>query len=316
MKAKYKLNPETLTYERIGDDSSLRIRNVLWIILSGIAFGFVFIILGAYLYPTPHERQLKHDLLLLQENYNDLNAKLEKSVIMYEQLIEKDKEIHKLTFDTELKNLKSITEEMNLYSPDFNFNTLMAETSSNIQRSSGIAIQSLHKIRILLEIAYGKKMFIQNIPSVLPLEKGSFVLVSGFGERIHPIFKALRQHNGVDLAARQGTPVKATGSGIVVSPPSDIGGLGNVVVIDHGFGYISIYACLLKSDVKKGTKVNRGDVIGQVGRSGIATGPHLHYEVRKDGIPVNPVNYFFLSLSPSELIGYMEKASVQNQNMS
>jgi murein DD-endopeptidase MepM/ murein hydrolase activator NlpD len=316
MKAKYRLNPETLTYERIGEVGSFNIKNLLWVIISGIAFGFLFIILVAYIYPTPHERQQQQDLHLLQENYDNLTNKLEQAIVIYEQLLEKDREIHKLTFDAELQNLKSITDEIHLYSPDFNFSSLMKETSSKIQTSAEKSVQLLYKIRLLLEIAYGKKMFVQSIPSVLPLEKGSFVLVSGFGDRIHPIFKALRHHNGIDLAAKQGTSVVATGSGTVISPPSDLDGFGNIVAIDHGFGYVSIYACLLKSEVKRGARVSRGDVIGKVGRSGITTGPHLHYEVRKNGKPLNPVNYFFLSLSPSELYDYMEKASVQNQNMS
>ena len=175
MKAKYRLNPETLIYEQIGKDGSLKIKSLLWILLSGIAFGFLFIILVAYIYPTPRERQLQHDLKLLQNNYDDLTNKLEQSIVMYEQLLEKDKEIHQLTFEAELENLKSITDEIRLYSPDFNFGSLMKETSADVHISAKNGVQLLYKIRLLLEIAYGKKIFVQSIPSVLPLAKGSFV---------------------------------------------------------------------------------------------------------------------------------------------
>jgi len=316
MKKEYKLNPETLTYETPDSKSGFKLKNIIWILLSGLGFGFVFIIMVAYLYPTPQERQLRRDLAILEKNYSELNRKLEESILMYENLLEKEKKIQKLTFDTELEQMKSISKEMSMFSPDFDFSGVLNATDETIGKTSDNALQLIWKIRLLLEMAYSKKMFLQSVPSIIPLDSGTYVLISGYGLRIHPIFKTLRQHNGVDLAARQGTPVFASGAGVVVRPPADMEGLGNMVAIDHGFGYISTYGCLLKSDVKIGTRVVRGQMIGSVGRSGIATGPHLHYEVRKNGKPINPVNYFFLSVSPEELFELMEKASVQNQNMS
>jgi len=316
VKPRYRLNPETLTYERIGEGSNVKLKNIIWVLLSGIGFAFVFVILVSYIYPSPHERQMKRDLKLLEENYNVALQKLEQSIIMYEQLLEKEKEIQKLTFDAEIEQLKSLTLEMSFYMEGFDYSSLMSSTIVKVKSTADKSVQLMWKIRLLFELAYGKKMFLQSVPAILPIEKDEFVLISGFGMRVHPIFKSLRQHNGVDLAARQGVPVVATGAGVVIKPPADLEGLGNIVAIDHGFGYISIYACLLKSEVKPGAKVERGDIIGSVGRSGVATGPHLHYEVRKNGAPLNPVNYFFMSISPEEMYEYLEKASVQNQNMS
>lgn len=316
MKPKYKLNPETLTYEKIGSDSAIKWKNALWVVLSGIGFGFLFIIMTAYLFPSPHKRQMRNDLNVLEKNYDELNLKLEQSIVMYESLLEKEKQLQQLTFEAEIMELQNIAEEMKMYSPDFDFGALLNITNSKISNASKSGDNLISKIETLLDIAYGKQMFISSVPSSLPLKKGEFVIVSGFGERIHPMFKTMRQHNGIDMAARQGTPVIATGNGKVVSPPSDLDGLGNIVAIDHGFGYISIYACLLKSEVKPGAVISRGQVIGSVGRSGIASGPHLHYEIRKDGKPINPVNYFFLSLTPIEFDEYIKKASVKNQSMS
>lgn len=316
MKKKLRLNPETLHYEKPAETKGFKLKDFVWIILSGIGFGFVSILLVAYLYPSPHERQLRRDLVMLEKNYDDLNLKLTESIEMYEKLLEKEKEIQKLTFDAEIEQLESISKEMSVYSPDFDFSKLLKITSVKISSSGDQAFKIAEKIRILLDIAYSRKMFLQSIPAIIPVEKTEFVLISGTGMRIHPIFKTLKPHNGVDLAARQGTVVVATGNGTVIRPPADTEGLGNIVAIDHGFGYISIYACLLKSEVKPGNRVIRGQTIGLVGRSGIATGPHLHYEVRKNGKPVNPVNYFFLSITPEELFMYMEKAKIQNQNMS
>jgi murein DD-endopeptidase MepM/ murein hydrolase activator NlpD len=316
VKTTYNLNPETLVYEKTGKEKSFSVKNLLWILFSGIGFGFVLIILVANFYPSPQERKLSNELAILEKNYKELNKKLEQSIIIYEQLLDKEKEIQKLTFDAEIEQLQSITNEMSMYSAEFDFSKQLQSTGEKIRFAALESVNLRDKLSLLLDIAYARKKFLQSIPAILPVEKGEFVLVSGPGMRIHPIFKTLRQHNGIDLAARQGTPVVATGSGVVIRPPRNLEGLGNVVAIDHGFGYVSVYACLLKSEVKPGNKVERGQIIGSVGRSGIASGPHLHYEVHKKGQPVNPVNYFFLSVTPQEFADYMEKASIQNQNMS
>lgn len=316
MKPKYKINPETLHYEKIESKSNFSFNNVIWIILSGVAFGFVLIILISYFYPTMEERQLRKDLNVLEDNYENLNSKIQESILIYDNLVEKEKEIQQLTFDAEIEELKSLSEEIVSYSKDFNSKNVIGNVYLKICESSETMSNLIWKINVLLDISFGKKIFLEHVPSVLPIDKSDFVLVSGFGNRIHPFFKTLRKHNGIDLAARQGIPVYATGAGVVIDKPYDLEGFGNIVAIDHGFGYVSIYACLLKTEVRRGKKVNRGDVVGYVGRSGIASGPHLHYEIRKNDVPVDPINYFFMSLKPNEIIEYKNKASIQNQSMS
>ncbi len=316
MKPKYKINPETLSFVKNTPDKYLLLKNILLILLSGVFFGFLFIIIAAYLYPTHYERQLKQDLIILEKNYNELLKKIEESAYMYEQLLEEEKQIQKLTFDTELEQLQLYLSEITLHSTDFDFQKQLNITSDKLYTISDIVNKNLLKMKLLLDISYARKHFIESIPAILPLEKGSFVLASGYGMRIHPIFKTMRQHNGIDFAAQQGTPVVATGSGVVIRPPGDLDLLGNTVVIDHGFDYISIYACLLRPQVRPGNKVERGQIIGYVGRSGVTFGPHLHYEIRKNQIPVNPINYFFLSITPKEFQDFLEKSSEQNQCMS
>jgi murein DD-endopeptidase MepM/ murein hydrolase activator NlpD len=316
MSKKIRFNPETLNYEPVKKTGQIKLKSIIWILLSAIAFGFVIILITTYFFPTGQEKQLKKELSILEKNYRDLNQKLDKSVQQYQQLYDKEQEISKLTFDTENEDLISLIEELQSLSPDFNFKTLLDSTNQKISNSSEISIELIRKIKILLDLAYSKQVFANNVPAILPIEKGNFVLISGMGERIHPIFKTLRPHSGVDLAARQGTAVVATGNGIVIRPPASLEGLGNIVAIDHGFGYISIYAALLKSDVRPGNRVVRGQTIGSVGRSGITSGPHLHYEVWKNNKAVNPVNYFFLSINPLEFKEFQRKAAVRNQSMS
>jgi len=149
-------------------------------------------------------------------------------------------------------------------------------------------------------MALGKEKMIASMPSIMPVANRDLKrTASGWGMRIHPIYKILRFHYGMDFTASVGTDVFSTGNGIVKSAGREVG-FGNCVVIDHGFGFETSYAHLSKIKVREGQKINRGDVIGLVGSTGTSTAPHLHYEVSKNGKKVNPQNYYFQDLSPAE----------------
>jgi len=315
----FKLDPKTLTYQSIPSKRRISVKNIIWIILSALAFGVVFIMIILRFFPSPEEKKLQYELSVLEKNYQEIHKKLDRSLLLYESLLEKEQELNKLTFDIAEEDIEFIDifkETTDIYSSDFNFSELLDITSKNIKNISAITKELPIKIMMLFDLAYGKQIFSKYVPSILPIEKENMILVSGYGERIHPMFKTLRMHNGIDFAARQGIPVMATGNGTVIITPRVIEGLGNTVAIDHGFGYISIYGCLLKSEVKRGQKVSRGQVIGSVGKSGIASGPHLHYEVWFQNKSIDPINYFFLSLNPIEFLEFIERASKKNQSMS
>jgi murein DD-endopeptidase MepM/ murein hydrolase activator NlpD len=134
--------------------------------------------------------------------------------------------------------------------------------------------------------------------------------------RIHPIYKVKRMHTGVDFSATRGTPIYATGDGVVKIVRSNFGGYGKEVQVDHGYGYITLYAHMENFNVKEGQKIKRGECIGYVGSTGSSTAPHLHYEVIHNGAKVNPVHFFFNDLTPGEYETILEMASVENQSMS
>jgi murein DD-endopeptidase MepM/ murein hydrolase activator NlpD len=138
---------------------------------------------------------------------------------------------------------------------------------------------------------------LQHIPGIQPLK--TYKYVSGFGTRMHPIYKTLRTHTGIDLVAPTGTKIYATGDGVVTSAKFERG-YGKAIVINHGYQYQSMYAHCSEILVHQGQKVKRGEVIGLVGNTGVSTGSHLHYEIIKGGQKVNPINYFLNDLSPSE----------------
>jgi len=315
MKNKYKLDPKTLSYEKVSNKHKISISHILWFLLSAIAFGFIFIIGLSHFFPSATEKQLKYELELLDKNYKQLDKKIKEAILIYNQLSEKDKEIYKLTFDTD-KLTEELFEDFSHPSYDFNISTMLNLTSIQFDNIEVITTNYFTKLKILVDLAYNKQVYINSIPSLLPIQNDDFFIASGFGKRIHPFFKTLRMHNGVDMAARQGIPVYATANGRVIKPNTDFQQYGNVVVVQHEFDYITIYAHLLKTETRVGKRVEQGELIGYVGRSGMAAGPHLHYEVWHKNKPVNPLNFFFRSVNFQEYYKLQQKANVVNQSMS
>jgi murein DD-endopeptidase MepM/ murein hydrolase activator NlpD len=166
----------------------------------------------------------------------------------------------------------------------------------------------------LLRLAENKSEMLAFIPAIRPI-KDMYHVTSGFGMRIHPITKEKRRHNGVDITAPRGTPVYATGNGTVSRNVTPYG-YGITVLIDHGYSYESLYAHLSKSVVKPGHRVKRGQLIGYVGNTGFSTGSHLHYEVWKNEIPVNPVHFFVSDITPEEYNSILESSKIVNQSLS
>ena len=152
----------------------------------------------------------------------------------------------------------------------------------------------------MVKLAKQNKLRLEHLPAIQPiLNKDLRRVASGFGVRIDPIYRRPKMHQGMDFTAPIGTHIFATGNGQVVQAGWQQG-YGNAVKINHGFGYETLYGHMNKIKVRSGQRVTRGDVIGEVGNTGKSTGPHLHYEVRYQGKPVNPQNYYFLDLSPEQ----------------
>jgi len=167
----------------------------------------------------------------------------------------------------------------------------------------------------VVEMARNKEAMLAAIPAIKPVANKSLKkMASGYGYRIHPIYKVRKMHWGTDFSAPTGTPIYATGDGKVTTYKRSRSGYGRHIVIDHGFGYKTLYAHMNKIEVRRGQRVKRGDVIGYIGSTGSSTAPHLHYEVMKDGRKINPINYFFNDLSPEEYEEMLIISSHSNQS--
>ncbi len=168
----------------------------------------------------------------------------------------------------------------------------------------------------LFVMAHNKSDMLAHIPAIIPLKMTELKYVSSnFGHRPDPIYKVTKFHNGMDFTAPLGTEVYASGDGVVSDVERNEWGYGNMVTIDHGFGYKTRYAHLQKYAVRKGQKVKRGQLVGFVGKTGKTTGVHLHYEVLKNGQPVNPINFLFNDLTPDEYNRILELSTLPTQTM-
>jgi murein DD-endopeptidase MepM/ murein hydrolase activator NlpD len=167
----------------------------------------------------------------------------------------------------------------------------------------------------VIELAKGKAQLLASIPAIQPVSNDKLTrIASGFNYRVHPIYKIMHFHTGIDFTAPTGTEIVATGDGKVSVVERESRGYGNHVVVNHGFGYETLYAHMSRFKVTVGQKVKRGDVIGYVGSTGTSTAPHLHYEVIKNGEKINPINFFFNDLSAEEYDKVVEMSSRSNQS--
>ena len=304
-KKKYKINPETLAMEQVESGLGYWLRQTGIYILSGIVLGVVFLYLFLVFFPSPREKQLLREKEAMQSQMETLNRQVDQMQIVMTDLQQRDDNLYRVLFGAEPipLNIRQGTQRKISY-----YEEIAQMTNSQLSADLSLKVDVLEKELYVqaksydevLELAKTQEIRMENIPAIQPvLNKDLKRVASGYGVRIDPVYHVRKFHQGMDFTAPTGTEVFATGNAKV----SFVGwkqGYGNTVILDHGFGYQTLYAHLFKALVRKGQKVRRSDIIALVGNTGKSTGPHLHYEVRLYGKPVDPRNYYFYDLSPEE----------------
>ena len=309
-KNKYKFNPDSLSYERIGISLKERLAKLLTYLSSSVAFALVMVVVFVNLYETPQSKMLKRENKRLLTQYELLKKDLDVIENVLDDIQQRDDNLYRTIFEAE--PIPSTVRKAgfggsNKYSELENLSN--AELVIGLSRKMDILskqayIQSKSYDEVL-KLALDKEKMLASIPAIQPITNKELTRISSqFGQRsIHPIYKVPAPHYGMDFSAPIGTPIYATGDGVVTETAGSAqsrSGYGLELRIDHGYSYETVYAHLSRFNVKKGQKVKRGDVIGFVGNTGGSIGPHLHYEVRKNGKAVDPALYFHLDLSPEE----------------
>lgn len=306
MGKKFVFNPDTLSFEF----SKFSLRNVAKSVLPHL---LVIISLGGFFgytlfnnVNTPEYRSLEHQNENLVSNFQYLSQQVDNQSQRMSQLENNDDNIYRSVLG--LKPIPKTTRLLGYGGSVQTANLDLQEHSDLINSLSHKSALLQNRIKLeaksysdILHLVKDRNKLINSIPSICPIAKKDLRHIgSGFGYRMHPILHVMKMHTGVDLSADRGTPIYATGDGIVIRADASSGGYGNCIRINHGYNYITVYAHTSKMLVRPGEVVKRGQLIGLVGSTGRSTGPHLHYEVRINNKPVNPVNFFYLDMTEEE----------------
>lgn len=322
-KVKYYYDSENLAYTKIKTRKRIKIGYALLFLLASALFGFlVFVLLvNTPYFETPKDRLQAREIENLKLQYSILNKKMDEINEVTEAIEDMDNNIYRVYFNkAEIPDSirKSGFKDLKRYKDleGYNNSQLVLSTTKRIDKlSKQLAIQS-KSLDEILKLAGVKGNLLLAIPAIQPVRNENLKRVaSGFGYRIDPFTKVRKMHNGMDFTASTGSPVYATGDGVVARADNTASGFGNHVVIRHGFGYESLYAHLSKYNCRPGQHVKRGDVIGYVGSTGRSEGPHCHYEVHKDGKVVNPLNFYYGNISAVEYVAISHMANQENQSL-
>ena len=319
-KVKYYYDTKTLAYKKVKRSKLQMLTRVLLFITSSTAIALGLVMLFFSIFDSPKEKELKREIDNLLVQYELLENQIVNSCHILDELQERDDNIYRVIFEAEPIDA-SIRRAgfggINRYKKyeGFKHSQLVADLHKKIdQVSKAIYVQS-KSFDTVLDLAQNKEEMLTHIPAIQPVaNKNLKRMASGYGSRIHPVYKTKKMHWGMDFSAPKGTEVYATGDGRIEKVKRSKRGYGNQVRIDHGYGYKTFYAHLNKYTVRKGQTVKRGDLIGYVGSTGTSTAPHLHYEVIKNNRKVNPVNYYFNDLTAEEYDKMLELTSQENQS--
>ena len=319
-KIKYYYDTKTLSYKQIDSTGIDKFKNFIIYFTSSAILAFFIILLFFQYFDSPKEKRLKNEINNLTTQYKFINNNLKQIELVLDDIQKRDDNIYRTIFEAD-PIPTSIRKQgfggVNRYKKlgGFSNSDLIINTTKKIdQLTKQLYLQS-KSFDEIIELAKNKSEMLASLPAIQPVaNKDLKRMASGYGYRIHPIYKTRKMHYGMDFSAKIGTEIYATGDGVISKVKRSKRGYGNYVKINHGFGYETLYAHMSKYIVKKGQKVQRGEVIGFVGNTGISTAPHLHYEVRKDNKKINPVNFYYNDLTPEEYEKMLEISSQYNQS--
>jgi len=301
----YRFNPDTLSFDKIERNVRTLIKKALGYLSTGIVSGIIFFFIFLQFFETPVTKRLKRENEQLLSQYNLMNKDIEKISAALEDIQMRDDNIYRVIFEANpipssvrMAGFGGANRYTKLESMD-NSELIISVSKKLDILSKQVYVQS-KSYDDVIRMALGKEKMLLSIPAIMPVSNRDLKrTASGWGMRMHPIYRIPRFHYGMDFTAPVGTDIFVTGNGIVKEVGRNAG-YGNTILVDHGYGYETLYGHLSRINVKAGQSVNRGDVIGFVGSSGASTAPHLHYEVMKNGQKVNPQNYYFQDLNPLE----------------
>ncbi len=320
-KIKYFYNTHTLRFEKLITPFRVKLLRIFGFIAASIFTAFIIVVIAFEYVDSPKEKLMRAENEDLKQDYAVLNARLSELQKQMQELQTRDNEVYRAIFEAEPVPDSARIEEMEKarelqYVRTLGESQLTKTLAAQLNVLSARLAYQEKSYEDIGEMLKNKEKLLAGIPAIQPVaNKDLRRVASGFGYRIDPVYKVTKFHAGLDFTAPQGTPIYATADGRVKTSGSSSGGYGNHVVINHGYGYETLYGHMVRVKVRAGQSVKRGEVIGWVGNTGKSTGPHCHYEVHKNGNPVDPIFYFYNDLTPEQFDRLLKLAAAGNQSL-
>ena len=320
-KIKYFFNTHTLRFEKVEVPLRVRLLQLFGFIAASIVTGIVIVIVLFQYIDSPKEKLLRQQNEMYKENYSVIQDRIRQLELQMTELESRDNEVYRSIFESspipDSERLKDIEAQKEVRMIQ-NFSS--AELLSNmIEQLNNLSVRSAFQDKSYLEVGAmvkNKEKLLRAIPAIQPVSNKNLNRIgSGYGYRIDPLYKDYRLHAGLDFTAPSGTPIYATADGVVQAAGFNSDGYGNKVVINHGYGYQTLYGHMVRVKAKLGQVIKRGEVIGYIGSTGKSTGPHCHYEVIKRGAKVDPVYYFYNDLTPAQFDRILKAAAANKQSL-
>ncbi len=319
-KIKYYYNTHTLRYEKLETPLRVKLLRIFGFIATAIVSAIIIVAFAFQYLDSPEELVLKQQLDDYKENYGIINSRVKQLQQQMAELEKRDNQVYRAIFEAnpipdsarakqielnaEIKLVQRLSDEQLIVGMIEQLNVLSARV--------GVQNKSYEQIDDMIK---NKEKLLSAIPAIQPVSNKNLTRVaSGFGYRIDPVYKVTKFHAGLDFTAPQGTPIYATADGTVKVSGNLQNGFGNHIIINHGYGYESLYGHMYRIKARQGQSVKRGEVIGWVGNTGKSTGPHCHYEVHKNGQPINPIYFFYNDLTPEQFDRILKLAAASNQS--
>lgn len=320
-KIKYFFNTHTLRFEKIEVPFKVRMLQTIGFIVASLAVGVLLVAILFQYIDSPKERLLRQQNTAYKESYAVLQERMKQLELQMVELEQRDNEVYRSIFEAtpipDSARVKEMLAKNEIRLIQALSNTELIENMRN--QLNNLSLRMSFQSKSFVEITTmvkNKEKLLRAIPAIQPISNKNLKRVaSGFGYRIDPLYKDFRLHAGLDFSAPTGTPIYATSDGVVQSAGFSTDGYGNKVVINHGYGFQTLYAHMVRVKAKAGQSVKRGEVIGYVGSTGKSTGSHLHYEVIKRGAKVDPVYYFFNDLTPAQFDRLLKEAAANKQSL-
>jgi murein DD-endopeptidase MepM/ murein hydrolase activator NlpD len=319
-KIKYYYNTHTLRYEKLETPLRVKLLRVFGFIAAALVTAAIISLLAFRFIGSPNEKLLRAENERMKDRYRELNKETKKIEQQMKELEDRDNEVYRSIFEAtpipDSARLKDLEKEQQITKVEgMEQNDLINSIVTSLNNmSSRINVQKA-SYKDLGVMAKNKEKILAATPAIQPVSNADLKrIASGFGYRIDPVYKTVKLHPGLDFAAPAGTPIYATANGTVEFAGNRGDGYGNNVIINHGYGYKTLFGHMFRIKVRSGQRVNRGEVIGWVGSTGKSTGPHCHYEVIKNGNKIDPIYFFYNDLTPEQFDRLLKLAAAANQS--